>query len=198
MQKRLKLSRVESDLRLPLRFVPWGSGRPVYRALPASRTDSWVRGPMTTGFAANLSLQTRCIRAKMLAIVSAIDQSVRPVRPAGVGHTSGCVNFVFARTSLGRRTLPRLRGRGLPRKTRGVHSLRVARAASADPQRSLPRLQRTTAALAACGRLSSRAGHNGKGLRASRESSDSANRIYADRDANRGSDSPVMHLPGAS
>jgi hypothetical protein len=112
------------------------------------------------------------------AIVSAITILSWPVRPAGVGHTSGRVNLEFTQSS------PEDTWSGpQPRAHASLRRTTRARCfASAHP-----------APFGRCGRHSLRAGHNGKGLRASRESSDSANRLSV-RDADRGSDSPAARL----
>jgi hypothetical protein len=62
------------------------------RVLSASRTDSLVRGPMTTGWQLTLAA-ARASALNDADDVSAFVKLRRSVRPAGVGHTSGCTNF---------------------------------------------------------------------------------------------------------
>jgi hypothetical protein len=104
-----------------------------YRVLAASRTDSRVRGPTTTGFAAHLSLQRGAPRANGVDDCLGFVSLPWPVRPAGVGHTSGCVNFVFARISSAKYmdgfACETVR---LLRKARGVTPLAESRFASAN------------------------------------------------------------------
>lgn len=128
------------------------------------------------------------------------------MRPAGVGQTSGCVNFVFARITACDDTWPSLARTSLLRKARGVTPLAESRFAPANHSAhcfgsSAPRRSKGARTAIAFG-----LGHNGKGLRASRESPDSGEPL-AVRNADRGSDSPavppsgslhVMQLPGAS
>lgn len=125
----------------------------------------------------------------------------RPVRPAGVGHTSGCVNLEFARISTTKYTgalacenasLPwkakphLLRVRRVLRDARGVTPFAESRFASADHSAHCSGSSAPSPFFERRGRHSLRTGHNGRGLRAGRESPDSGEPL-AVRNAERGS-----------
>lgn len=161
MQKRLEFQRVESNLRLPCGFVRQGSDRPVMpRPVGESHrlAGAWAYDHGVTVY---LNLEREHSRSSADDCLGFVILC-RPVRPAGVGHTSGCVNLEFARISTTKYTgalacenasLPwkakpaspkgaaRSSGRTWSDSVRGI-TLRLG-----GPQRSLLRQQRTLAIL---------------------------------------------------